>query len=118
MKSRSEIGRVNKPLFNKQDYFSTAVNYARKSLPKLASERDTFTKPADVGIPISFRQRYVILSFIYTCDFDVRFTCCQKADLHYFDYRSKLVHFEAQKNIFHVKKALTQSDLCHSVNTT
>jgi hypothetical protein len=26
-----------------------------------------------------------------------------KAGLHYGDYRSKLVHFEAQKNIFHIK---------------
>ncbi len=29
-----------------------------------------------------------------------------KAGLHDGDYRSKIVHFEAQKNIFHVKKAL------------
>jgi hypothetical protein len=29
-----------------------------------------------------------------------------KASLHYSDYRSKLVHFEARKNIFYVKKAL------------
>jgi hypothetical protein len=27
-----------------------------------------------------------------------------KADLHYGDYRSRLVHFEAQKYIFYVKK--------------
>jgi len=29
-----------------------------------------------------------------------------KAGLHYGDYRSKLAHFEVQKNIFYVKKAL------------
>ncbi len=29
---------------------------------------------------------------------------CIKAGLHYGDYRSKLVHFEAQKNIFYVTK--------------
>ena len=27
-----------------------------------------------------------------------------KVDLHYGDYRSKLVPFEAQKNIFYIKK--------------
>jgi len=27
-----------------------------------------------------------------------------KASLHYSDYRSKLVHFEAHKNILYVKK--------------
>ncbi len=28
----------------------------------------------------------------------------QKVGLHYGDYRSKLVHFEEQKNIFYIKK--------------
>ncbi len=32
--------------------------------------------------------------------------CHFKADLHFGNYRSKLVYFEAQKNIFYVKKAL------------
>jgi hypothetical protein len=41
-----------------------------------------------------------------------------KSGLHYGDYRSKLVGFETQQNIFYVKKALAESDNRHSVNTT
>jgi hypothetical protein len=41
-----------------------------------------------------------------------------KAGLHYGDYRSKLVHFDAQEIFSMFKKALAQSDLRHSVNTT
>jgi hypothetical protein len=39
-----------------------------------------------------------------------------KAGLQCSNYRSKLVHLEAQKNIFYVKKALVWSDFCHSIN--
>jgi hypothetical protein len=40
------------------------------------------------------------------------------ASLHYSDYHSKLVHFEAQKIFPMFKKALAYSNFCHSVNTT
>jgi hypothetical protein len=40
-----------------------------------------------------------------------------KAGLHYGDYRSKLVHFEEQKNIFFVLKGLAYSNFRQSVNT-
>jgi hypothetical protein len=41
-----------------------------------------------------------------------------KVGLHYADYRSKLVPFEEQKNIFYFKKTLALSDNRNSVNTT
>ncbi len=41
-----------------------------------------------------------------------------QANLRYGDYRSKLVHFETQKNIFYVKNALAQSDFRLSAKTT
>ena len=40
-----------------------------------------------------------------------------KAGLHYGDYRSKLVHFKAQKYLLYLKP-LAQSDFRHGVNTT
>jgi hypothetical protein len=41
-----------------------------------------------------------------------------KAGLHNGDCRYKLVHFEAQKKYFLCLKSPTQTDVCHSVNTT
>jgi hypothetical protein len=41
-----------------------------------------------------------------------------KTGLHFGNYRSKLVGFETQQNIFYVKKALVKSDNRHCVNTT
>jgi hypothetical protein len=44
-----------------------------------------------------------VLPIFYT-KIQVLQQACLKAGLHYGDYHSKLGHFEAQKNIFYVKK--------------